>query len=231
MHWSRHSPPDIGGVDATSRRSREASFNGADGVVENGISRQSRPPRLRRSHPSCIRGGIASLTFIHSFIDRAYSLDRLVGAVTAEVRDLESSERMSLARDLARCCRLTGAFTLRSGQTSSVYFDKYQFEASPSILRRVVHQMVPLIPQGTEVLAGLELGGVPIATALSLETGIPAAFVRKSAKQYGTCRLAEGAEVNGKRICLVEDVITTGGQVMIRANELRNQGAIVTSLV
>jgi orotate phosphoribosyltransferase len=91
--------------------------------------------------------------------------------------------------------------------------------------------MVPLIPLGTEVLAGLELGGVPIATALSLETGIPAAFVRKSAKHYGTCRLAEGAEVNGKRICLVEDVITTGGQVMISANELRNQVALVTSLV
>jgi orotate phosphoribosyltransferase len=138
---------------------------------------------------------------------------------------------MSLARDLARCCRLTGTFTLRSGQTSSVYFDKYQFEASPPILRRVVQQMIPLIPQGTEVLAGLELGGVPIATALSLETGIPAAFVRKSAKHYGTCRLAEGAEVKGKRICLVEDVITTGGQVMISANELRNQGALVTSLV
>lgn len=99
------------------------------------------------------------------------------------------------------------------------------------MLRRVIHQMVPLIAHGTEVLAGLELGGVPIATALSLETGIPAAFVRKSAKQYGTCRLAEGAETKGKRICLVEDVITTGGQVRISANELRRQGAIVTSLV
>jgi orotate phosphoribosyltransferase len=138
---------------------------------------------------------------------------------------------MSLARDLARCCRLSGTFTLRSGQTSPVYFDKYQFESSPSLLRRVIQQMVPLIPQGTEVLAGLELGGVPIATALSLETGIPAAFVRKSAKPYGTCRLAEGAGVDGKRICLVEDVITTGGQVMTSANKLRDEGALVTCLV
>jgi orotate phosphoribosyltransferase len=153
------------------------------------------------------------------------------GASTTEVRDLESSERMSLARDLVLCCRLSGSFKLRSGQTSSVYFDKYQFETSPSLLKRVVQQMVPLIPQGTEVLAGLELGGVPIATALSLETGIPAAFIRKSAKQYGTCRLVEGVAVEGKRICVVEDVITTGGQVLISANELRNQGALVTSLL
>ena len=144
---------------------------------------------------------------------------------------MECSERMSLARDLAQACYLSGTFTLRSGQTSSFYFDKYQFETSPSLLRRVVRQMVPLIPRETEVLAGLELGGVPIATALSLETGIPAAFVRKLAKQYGTCRLAEGVAVEGKRICVIEDVITTGGQVLASANELRNHGALVTSLV
>jgi orotate phosphoribosyltransferase len=147
------------------------------------------------------------------------------------VRDLESSERTILARDLAQACYLSGTFTLRSGQTSSFYIDKYQFETSPSLLRRVTRQMVPLIPPGTEVLAGLELGGVPIATALSLETGIPAAFVRKSAKRYGTCRLAEGVAVEGKRICIIEDVITTGGQVLASANELRKQGALVTSLV
>jgi orotate phosphoribosyltransferase len=144
---------------------------------------------------------------------------------------LQCSERVRLARDLAQACYLSGTFTLRSGQTSSFYFDKYQFETSPSLLRRVIQQMVPLIPRETEVLAGLELGGVPIATALSLETGIPAAFVRKLAKQYGTCRLAEGVAVEGKGICIVEDVITTGGQVLASANGLRKQGALVTSLV
>jgi orotate phosphoribosyltransferase len=77
------------------------------------------------------------------------------------------------------------------------------------------------------VLAGLELGGVPIATALSLETGLPVAFVRKEAKPYGTCRLAEGAEVEGRRVLVVEDVVTSGGQIVLSTKELRALGAVV----
>jgi orotate phosphoribosyltransferase len=75
-------------------------------------------------------------------------------------------------------------------------------------------EMIPLLPTGTEVLAGLELGGVPIATAISLATGIPAAFVRKKTKDYGTCLAVEGADVRGKRVVLIEDVITTDGAVV-----------------
>jgi orotate phosphoribosyltransferase len=71
--------------------------------------------------------------------------------------------------------------------------------------------MLPLIPKGAEILAGLELGGVPIATAMSLESGLPAAFVRKKAKEYGTCRAVEGADVHGRNVVMIEDVITTGG--------------------
>jgi orotate phosphoribosyltransferase len=108
---------------------------------------------------------------------------------------------------------LEGEFRLRSGQVSTTYFDKYRFESDPRLLKRVAAEMIPLLPQGTEVLAGLELGGVPIATAISLETGIPAAFVRKNAKGYGTCLAVEGGEVRGKRVALIEDVITTGGAV------------------
>jgi orotate phosphoribosyltransferase len=130
-----------------------------------------------------------------------------------------------VAQRVGAACRLTGTFTLRSGQTSTTYFDKYRFEADPGLLAAVVERAVPLIPDGTEVLAGLELGGVPIATALSLATGLPAAFVRKAAKAYGTARLAEGAEVDGRRTLIVEDVITTGGQVVASATELRARGA------
>src|SRR3546814_15480902 len=71
--------------------------------------------------------------------------------------------------------------------------------------------MVPLLPDRAEVLAGLELGGVPIATAISLDTGMPAAFVRKKANNYGTCLAVEGADVASKRVVLIEDVITTDG--------------------
>jgi len=139
--------------------------------------------------------------------------------------------RESLAWELARACFLTGTFTLRSGATSSFYFDKYQFEADPALLRRVASQLVQLIPDEAEVLCGLELGGIPIATALSLQTGLPAAFVRKTAKTYGTCRIAEGTSVHGKQVCLIEDVITTGGQAVASARELRARGATVNSVI
>jgi orotate phosphoribosyltransferase len=100
-----------------------------------------------------------------------------------------------LADRINSVSRLTGTFTLRSGQIASEYFDKYRFEAQPALLAEIATAMAPLIPEGTEVLAGLEMGGIPIATALSMHTGIPAAFVRKEAKTYGTAQLAEGTPV------------------------------------
>ncbi|HID22117.1 MAG TPA: orotate phosphoribosyltransferase, partial [Planctomycetaceae bacterium] len=81
--------------------------------------------------------------------------------------------------------------------------------------------------EGTDVLAGLEMGGIPLATAISLETGLEACFVRKKAKEYGTCKFAEGNAVEGRTLCIVEDVITTGGQVILSAEDLRNAGAKV----
>jgi orotate phosphoribosyltransferase len=137
----------------------------------------------------------------------------------------------ALARDIDDCCRLTGQFTLRSGQVSSEYFDKYLFEARPALLRRVVEQMVDLVPAGTELLGGLELGGIPIATVLSSRTDLPALFVRKAAKEYGTCKLAEGPDVSGRRVTLVEDVITTGGAVRDATRALRDLGAVVEVVV
>lgn len=126
---------------------------------------------------------------------------------------------------------LTGEFKLRSGITSNVYFDKYQFESDPKLLKAIAEHMVPMVPEGTEILAGLEMGGLAIATALSLETGIPAVFVRKKAKDYGTCKLAEGPSIEGKRLLIVEDVITSGGQVIISGNDLKSLGAIVSQVV
>ncbi|MEI7547016.1 MAG: phosphoribosyltransferase family protein [Actinomycetota bacterium] len=133
----------------------------------------------------------------------------------------------ALADEINAVARLTGTFTLRSGQIATEYFDKYRFEAVPALLARIAAAMAPMIPAGTEVLAGLEMGGIPIATALSLHTGIPAAFVRKEAKKYGTALLAEGSEIGGRSVTVVEDVITTGGQVVISTNDLRGLGAHV----
>lgn len=137
----------------------------------------------------------------------------------------------TLAADVDACCRLSGSFTLRSGQVSSEYFDKYLFESDPALLARVAVEMVALVPDDTELLGGLELGGVPIATMVSSLTGRPALFVRKQAKTYGTCKLAEGPDVEGRRVTLVEDVITTGGAVRDATNALRAAGAVVEVVV
>ena len=106
-------------------------------------------------------------------------------------------ERADLARAIYERAHLTGEFTLRSGTVSNEYFDKYLFEADPALLLAIAEALAPLVPDGTDALAGLELGGVPIATMLSQVTGLPAVFVRKEAKSYGTCRLAEGGDIDG----------------------------------
>ncbi len=137
----------------------------------------------------------------------------------------------SLARDIDAACRLTGQFTLRSGQIATEYFDKYLFESQPVLLRRMASAMVSLLPTDTDLLGGLELGGVPLATTVSALTGIPALFVRKQAKTYGTCRLAEGADVVGRTVVLIEDVITTGGAVRDATLALREGGATVQVVV
>jgi orotate phosphoribosyltransferase len=137
----------------------------------------------------------------------------------------------SLAADIDATCRLTGEFTLRSGQVSHEYFDKYLFESQPALLDRVAARMVELLPEGTELLGGLELGGIPIATMVSAKTGLPALFVRKKAKEYGTAKLAEGPDVDGRRVTLVEDVITTGGAVRDATRALRERGAVVEVVV
>jgi orotate phosphoribosyltransferase len=137
----------------------------------------------------------------------------------------------SLAADIDACCRLTGEFTLRSGQVATEYFDKYLFEADPLLLARVAREMIQLVPQHTELLAGLELGGVPIATSISGILGMPTLFVRKQAKTYGTAKIAEGPDFAGKRVTIIEDVITTGGAVRDATAVLREAGAIVEVVV
>jgi orotate phosphoribosyltransferase len=135
--------------------------------------------------------------------------------------------RSDLARQIRATSHLTGSFVLRSGRTATEYFDKYRFEADPVLLDAVAREMARMVPVGTEVLAGLEMGGIPVVTALGRHTGLPCAFVRKEAKAYGTCRLAEGADVVGRRVLVVEDVVTSGGQIVLSTAELRALGAEV----
>jgi len=137
----------------------------------------------------------------------------------------------SLARRLDTVSRLHGKFHLRSGVVSDEYFDKYRFESDPALLAEIADGLAARIPPVIEILAGLELGGIPVATALSIRTGLPTVFVRKQAKDYGTCRLAEGVEISGRRLLIVEDVVTSGGQILASCEELRRAGAIVEYVV
>jgi orotate phosphoribosyltransferase len=127
--------------------------------------------------------------------------------------------------------RLMGEFRLRSGATSSEYFDKYLFESDPRLLREIADELVGLLPAGVELLAGLELGGVPLAVVASQVSGLPTVFVRKTAKSYGTCRLAEGGEVAGARIAVIEDVVSTGGQAIESCRELRDREAEIAAML
>ncbi len=140
-------------------------------------------------------------------------------------------EKAALAKKIYDTAHITGKFKLRSGQISNEYFDKYLFEAEPRLLEEIAEMMKRLIPEGTEVLAGLEMGGIPIVTALSMKCGLPASFVRKKAKEYGTCKLAEGADVKDKKTCVIEDVVTTGGQIIESVRELRKRGALIDTVL
>jgi orotate phosphoribosyltransferase len=147
--------------------------------------------------------------------------------VLSEVK-ARHDDGMSLAARIYEVSHLTGTFKLRSGLVATEYFDKYRFESDPGLLREIAELAATRIPEGTDGLAGLELGGVPVATALSLATGLPLFFVRKEAKKYGTERLCEGGDVDGLHLLVVEDVVTTGGQIVLSTDDLRALGAVIT---
>jgi len=146
-------------------------------------------------------------------------------------RVTSSAMEPSLPRRIYDASHITGEFTLRSGAVSHEYFDKYLFESDPALLHLIADALATLVPDDVDALAGLELGGVPLATMLSQVTGVPAVFVRKEAKTYGTCRLAEGGDVDGRRLLIVEDVVTSGGAVLDAARDLRSRGALVERVV
>jgi orotate phosphoribosyltransferase len=133
-------------------------------------------------------------------------------------------EHRRIAARIRAVARLTGRFVLRSGRVADTYFDKYRFEADPALLRAIAEMLARRLPAGTEVLAGLELGGIPLVTVLSQVTGLPAAFVRKEAKAYGTRRYAEGAALAGRRVVLIEDVVSTGGALLDQIAKLDADG-------
>lgn len=129
--------------------------------------------------------------------------------------------KKELIEKIKEVALLKGDFVLRSGKRTNYYLDKYLFEGYPQILRSVAHHLARLVPEDVTRLAGVELGGIPVTVALSLDTDIPCIFIRKSAKGHGTDKIIEGVYDPADRVLLVEDVVTTGGQSVEMANKLR----------
>jgi orotate phosphoribosyltransferase len=122
---------------------------------------------------------------------------------------------------------LEGDFVLRSGRRSNHYFDKYRFETRPELLEAIGARVAAVVgehePEATR-LAGPELGAVALAAASSLASRLPFLIVRKEAKEYGTSNRIEGAFQTGECVCLVEDVITSGGAALEAVQALRDAG-------
>jgi orotate phosphoribosyltransferase len=140
----------------------------------------------------------------------------------------------SLARSLVEHAYLEGDFLLRSGKRSKYYLDKYRFETRPDLLKplgeRIAATVLEHAPDATR-LAGPELGAVALAAAASLESGLPFIIVRKEAKEYGTAKRIEGPYDEGECICLVEDVVTSGGALLDSIEALRGAGLVVHTAV
>ena len=142
--------------------------------------------------------------------------------------------REELARALREVAYLEGDFVLRSGRRSRYYLDKYRFETRPDVLAPLGKAIAAAVREhepGAQRIAGPELGAVALATAASLESGLPFVIVRKEAKDYGTANQLEGVFEEGESVCLVEDVVTTGGAALEAVGVLRAAGLRVSNAI
>jgi orotate phosphoribosyltransferase len=136
-------------------------------------------------------------------------------------------------RLLDRAC-LEGDFVLRSGRRSRYYLDKYRFETDPELLAGLGREIASLVREeapDTQLLAGPELGAVPLAAVTAIETGLPYVLVRKTAKEYGTGNRLEGVYEPGQRVCVVEDIVTSGGALLSAVDGLRDAGLDVSAAI
>lgn len=139
--------------------------------------------------------------------------------------------RNDLARRVKETAYLEGEFTLRSGRKSNYYLDKYLFETEPDVLAGLGEAFAERCGPGVTRIAGAELGGVALAAATSMATGKPFVIVRNKKKDYGTAKAFEGKLEAGDVVLLVEDIATTGGQVLEAARDITAAGATVDRIV
>jgi len=145
--------------------------------------------------------------------------------------DKPPMDRQQLARRICDVALLHGDFTLRSGRKSTYYLDKYRFETQPDVLAELGRMFATKIPAHVHRIAGPELGAVALAAATSLASGKPFVIVRNQKKGYGTGKLMEGIFEPGETIVIVEDIMTTGGQVLEAAKALEEAGAKIDRIL
>jgi len=139
--------------------------------------------------------------------------------------------RNELAGQIREAAYLEGDFTLRSGRKSKYYLDKFLFETQPDILRALGEMFAEFVRPTTTLIAGAELGGVALAAAASMASGKPFVIIRNAKKDYGTGKPYEGKIVDGDSVLLVEDIATTGGQVLEAAKFITSVGARAERIV
>jgi orotate phosphoribosyltransferase len=140
-------------------------------------------------------------------------------------------EKSELGKKIVEAAYLEGDFVLSSGKRSKYYMDKYLFSTKPELLRAISEHAAALVPAGTVRIAGAELGAVPLAAALSLQTGLPFVIVKKQVKEYGTSKAIEGILDFGDKVTLIEDIITTATQCIRAAQLLKETGAEVVRII
>jgi orotate phosphoribosyltransferase len=139
--------------------------------------------------------------------------------------------REELIKRIKETAYLEGDFTLRSGKKSKYYLDKYLFETCPDILKALGEEFAKYVTSDVTLIAGAELGGVALAAATAMQTNKNWIIVRNSKKGYGTGKLIEGLLKEGDVVLLVEDIATTGGQVLEAAKIITEAGATVKKIV
>jgi orotate phosphoribosyltransferase len=139
--------------------------------------------------------------------------------------------REELIKRIKETAYLEGDFTLRSGKKSKYYLDKYLFETCPDILKQLGKEFAKYVTDDVTLIAGAELGGVALAAVTAMETGKNWVIIRNSKKNYGTGKMVEGTIKAGDIVLLVEDIATTGGQVLEAAKIITEAGATVKKIV
>jgi orotate phosphoribosyltransferase len=139
--------------------------------------------------------------------------------------------KIELIKLLKECKAIQfGKFKLTSGAISEYYIDIKKASTNPFILKKITN-LISNLSKDYELIAGMELGAVPLIVALSLETNIPYVIIRKTKRNHGTSKQIEGSNVKDKKVLIIEDVTTSGGSVIDTINILKNEGAILDKII